>query len=119
DTAGEAGVVGEEVIERRVILAVEDCHARSAASVGPHDNIRDAVAVDVPRGDEQAAGEAGVEAEEVPEHPPRGAVEDAQVGSAARRRRRNDVGHAITVDVTDGDADATSEARVIGEEVEL
>src|SRR5207248_4240834 len=76
----------------------------------------------VARGDVQAAGEIRVEGEEAAERAVDRvagfAVEDGDVRPAAGAGRGNDVEDAVAVHVVDGDADATGEARVVGEEVE-
>src|SRR5207302_4016730 len=113
----------EELVQGAAILAAEDIHVRAAAGVGADDNVGEAVAVDVARSHVDAAAERGVKGHEIADRPgelvARRAVEDADVGTAARPGAGDDVWGAVVVHVADRHANAAREARVLGEEAEL
>src|SRR5205814_5540814 len=75
-------------------------------------------AVHVARGDVGAAGEVGVEGEELLHQGAGAAVVDVDVRSAARPRGRQDIGEAVAVDVAGRHADAAGVVDVVGHEVE-
>src|SRR5262249_25103089 len=114
DPAGEGRRVGEEAEQLAPRLPAEDPDVGAAAGVGADDARLDAVAVDGPGRHVHAAGEAGGEGEEVPERPgqlgPGPAVEDADVGAAARSGAGDDVQHAVSVHVAQRHPDAAGEA---------
>src|SRR5947209_3903066 len=57
DAAGEADVVGHEVVHHRAVFAAESDDVRPAALVGPDDDVGETVAVEVGGGQVLAAGE--------------------------------------------------------------
>src|SRR5205807_2416249 len=117
--AAEAGRVGEEALEERAIGAAEDFDVRPAASPGPGDDVRLAVAIDVASGDVDPAGEARVVGEEAHEERTVGAAEDLDVRASPGPGAGDDVGDAVAVDVADGHPHAAGEGRIVGHEAEL
>src|SRR5262249_25675374 len=118
DTAREGRRESEEV-SQYTTAAAEDAHFRSAAGIGAADNVRGAVAVNVARGHEDAAGEDGGEREEITDQRPALAVEDLHLGAAAGTGRGDDVRCAVAVHVADSNPDPTTERRREREEIEL
>src|SRR5262249_61086199 len=91
DAAGEAGVVGEETLQQRAVLAAEDLDVRRDARPGAGDDVGGAVAVDVAGGHEHAAGERPVVGEETPDQGAGEAVEDLDVRAAGGAGAGDDV----------------------------
>jgi hypothetical protein len=123
DAVGRGVRVGNEAAEQGAVATAEDLDDRQGADIGAGDDVRVAVAVDIPGRDIDAVGLAGgisLEiAKDTGQRRERGAIENAHLRAAARSGARDDVGHAIAVDVTDRDADAAGEGAGIGEEVGL
>src|SRR5437016_2762531 len=91
----------------------------AAASAGTGDDIREAIAVDVAGRHINAAVETCIEGHEFAQQFSVGSIKDSDVRTAAGSRAGDDVGCAVAVDVAGGDADASPEARIVGEEAKL
>src|SRR5262249_44054152 len=115
--AVEVDVVGHEAHQQRPVLAAEDLDLRPTPGAGADDDVRGAVAVDVGRGDVDAAAEGGVERHEAHQQRAGLAVEDLDLRPAAGAGADDDVRHAVAVDIAAGHPHAAEEAR--GEGVEL
>jgi len=115
----ECGEVGEETGQLRDAPRATDLeHANGAAfACGTGDDLGQAVAVDVARGDEHSARERrriGVEAGNLVDAACE--TECAHVRTAAGSCGGDDVGQAVAVDVARGDADAAVERGIVGVE---
>src|SRR5205814_9550531 len=70
-------------------------------------------------GDKEASGEAGIEGHEFEDLLAGAAIEDTDIGAAGGSRYSDDVRDAGVIDISEGDANASSEVRAIGHEGEL
>src|SRR5690606_19796019 len=105
----EVGAVGEETANLAARRAAENLHMWAAAGVGPGDDVRVSVAINVASCHVNAPVETGVVGEKVMDQLTACAAENAHMGSAADARGRDDIVHAITVDVTGSHADTAAE----------
>src|SRR5205823_3238975 len=88
----------------------------AAARPGAGDDVGPAVAGQVARGDEHAAGEGPAVGEEALDAAAGGAAEHLDVRATARAGAGNDVGLAVAVHVAGGHGHAAAKQRVVGEE---
>src|SRR5207245_3091540 len=116
--AAEQEVVGEEAEQHLAGRAAEHLDVRAAAGARAGDDVGNAVAVHVTRGDINAAAEGRVVRHELLEHRPGDAVEHADVRAAAGSRTGEEVGRAVAVEVGGRHADAAAERQVVGGNVQ-
>src|SRR5262249_50962356 len=128
DAAVETGTVSVEALQQRRIgylangLNVAELgridHLDMRPSIGPGagNDVGQAIAVDVGRGDVHAAEEVGRIGEKAGDFDPGQAVEDFHMRPAARPGRGDDVVDAVAVHITGRDANAARKALVVGVE---
>src|SRR5262249_33868251 len=111
-----------KLADHRPVGPAEDPDVRPAARAGAGDDVREAVAVDVGRGDEHPATERGRIGEKAADGAgqelERPAVKYFDVRPASRAGGGNDVRNAVAVDVAAGHAHAAAERAVEGIELE-
>jgi hypothetical protein len=116
DAAGEGGVIGKEPGEFMGVGAAPHPDVRAAARPRAGDDVGVPIAVDVRRGDVDAAGKRGIVGEEAGDLVTVHAAPDAHVRAATGPGPGDDVGAAVAIDVRGRDVDAAGKRGIVGEE---
>ena len=117
-------VVCEETIEFLAGGNIEGTHVRSGPDIATRHDDRAAISLHVRCRNEHATRPVAVVREELGSEPHRPPIEDANERRYANRARwraagcRDNVRDTIAVDVGHGDANATPEVLIVGEEIE-
>ena len=102
--------------EIEAFAAAEHPDTRAAPFIGGDDQVGNAIAIEIARGDEDAEIERVLEGLHAEQFRTVGAIEDANSGADARPSANNEIGDAVAVEVGGSGANAAGEAGVEGGE---
>src|SRR5262249_39159862 len=113
----EPDIVRVEIRQLAAVKAADCLHFRSASGPRTDDHVRVPIAVEVLGGHVSAAVKERIEGHKFRDERTAPAIEHANIRTAAKAWRGNNIVHTIAVDVADGNAHATVKRRGIGQEI--
>src|SRR5690606_23206212 len=107
--------IGKVALNFAARLPIEDFDVRAGARSCAGDNIGQAIAIHITRGDADATAESGVKGKEATKFAAGLPVEHLHVSPTSASRAGDDVVDLIAIDISGRHVNATQKARVVGE----